>query len=331
MDSQASKPVTKQNSEYIKRVNRVLDYLNQHYSRVLTLDALAEIANFSPYHFHRIFKGIVGEPLYKYIQRIRIEKAAHAVRFHTDKPITDIALECGFANSASFSRTFKEYFKMSATAWRNGGYQTFSKNCKVNDKDCKQISSEWQVENISPLYIDFSSNNAKWEISMINQANINVEVKTLAATTIAYIRHIGPFKGETEIWAGLFQKLSQWAGARGLLKCPGTEYFTVFRDDLNITEFAKFKSDVSISVAADTKADGEVGISVIPAGKYAVAQLEINVDEYEQAWELVYSHWLPNSGFQPTNNFCFERYLNDPKMHPTNKHIIEVCVPVEAI
>jgi AraC family transcriptional regulator len=67
----------KENSEYIRRVNRVLDYLDNNYSQETGLESLASIANFSPYHFHRIFKGIVGESLYKYIQRIRIEKAAN--------------------------------------------------------------------------------------------------------------------------------------------------------------------------------------------------------------------------------------------------------------
>jgi AraC family transcriptional regulator len=65
-----------QKNEYLKRINRVLDYLEENYAQQLSLELLAEIANFSPYHFHRIFKGIVGESLYKYIQRIRIEKAA---------------------------------------------------------------------------------------------------------------------------------------------------------------------------------------------------------------------------------------------------------------
>ena len=166
---------------------------------------------------------------------------------------------------------------------------------------------------------------------MVKKIDVTVEVKELKKTNIAYIRHIGPFKGEGEIWAGLFHKLMSWAGARGLLKCPGTEYFTVFRGDFEITEFAKFKADVCVSVEPGTKAEGEVGVSVIPAGKYAVALFEIDASEYEQAWEVVYKDWLPQSGFQPDERSSFERYLNDPKMHPNNKHIIEVCIPVKPL
>ena len=66
-------------------------------------------------------------------------------------------------------------------------------------------------------------------------------------------------------------------------------------------------------------------------GKYAVAQFEIDENEYEQAWELVYREWLPNSGYQPDDRSCFEQYLNDPKQHPQKKHVIEVYLPVKAI
>lgn len=64
-----------QKEEYISRVNRVIDYVDENIKNELTLDRLSRIANFSNYHFHRIFKAIIGEPLNKYIQRIRIEKA----------------------------------------------------------------------------------------------------------------------------------------------------------------------------------------------------------------------------------------------------------------
>jgi len=331
MDSLTKGPSLAKNNEYLKRVNRVLDFIQSNYHQVLTLESLAELANFSPYHFHRIFKGMVGESLYKYIQRIRMEKAAHAVQFSCHKSITEIALECGFSNSSVFARIFKEYFSMSASQWRDGGHEAFSKNWQVLSNNRIPPGKQWQVSQVSPLYIDPVTSHAKWEICMMDQSKLNVEVKALPETTVAYIRHIGPFVGQQATWASLFQQLNQWAASRNLLKCPGTDYFTVFRDDVSITEFSKFKCDLSISVPAGTKAEGVVGVSTISVGQYAVAQFEIDANEYQHAWELVYSHWLPNSGFQPSGDFCFERYLNDPNMHPTKKHILEVCIPVHSL
>ncbi|HPQ54462.1 MAG TPA: AraC family transcriptional regulator [Spirochaetota bacterium] len=62
--------------EYVSRINRVIDYIENHLDEPMTLDILAGVAHFSPYHFHRIFSSMVGEPLYKFIQRLRLEKAA---------------------------------------------------------------------------------------------------------------------------------------------------------------------------------------------------------------------------------------------------------------
>lgn len=323
-------PIKTPNHEYIKRINRVIDYLEEHYDHEHDLESLAKISHFSKYHFHRVFKGVIGEPLNKYIQRIRIEKAAHFLKYHHKKSITEIAIDCGFVNSASFSRAFKDHFGLSATEWRNGAHIEFSKNRKGHSKDGNEVSKFWKDASSSSAYID-GSKNITWKINMLNRNDVTVEIKNINKINIAYIRHIGPFKGETEKWGSLFQKLISWGASRGLINCSDTQYFTVFRDELEITDFSKFKADVCISVEAETKADGDIGISHIAAGRYAVAQFEIDANEYEQAWQLIYSEWLPKSGFQPDERCCFERYLNDPKQHPKNKHIIEVYIPVKPI
>jgi AraC family transcriptional regulator len=245
--------------------------------------------------------------------------------------VSDVALECGFGSHASFARSFKEYYGVSATEWKKGAHEEYSKNRKALSKGCEEVSNSWEGIVVSPMYIDSSTNNSSWRVNMLNKSGISIEVKNLPQINVAYIRHIGKFKGETEKWASLFQRLIKWAGARELIKCPGTQFFTVFRDDLNLTDFSKFKADICISVDSGTVSEGEVGVSTIPAGKYAVASFELDGDELEQAWDLVYSEWLPGSGYQPDERCCFERYLNDPKMHPKNKHQIEVCVPVKPL
>lgn len=324
-------PIKVPNNEYIKRINRVIDYVGNNYEHEHDLESLAKLANFSKHHFHRIFKGVVGEPLNKYVQRIHIEKAAHALKYQSKKSITEIAFDCGFKNSASFSRTFKNHFGLSATSWRSGAHIEFSKNRKAHSKNGNEVSKNWKGANLSPLYIDDSNSNLLWKINMLNRNDVKVELKNINKINVAYIRHIGPFIGNTKTWGKLFNRLINWGAARGLVNCTDTKYYTVFRDELEITDFSKFKADICISVGDGTKGDGDIGISTIAGGKYAVAQFEIDADEYEQAWQLVYSEWLPKSGFQPDERSCFERYLNDPKMHPKNKHILEVYVPVKPI
>ena len=66
--------------EYEKRVNRVIDHIRAHLADELSLAALARVAAFSPFHFDRVFKAITGETLFGFIQRLRIERAANALR-----------------------------------------------------------------------------------------------------------------------------------------------------------------------------------------------------------------------------------------------------------
>ena len=104
--------------EYISRINRVIDYIEANLQEELSLNSLADVSNFSRFHFHRIFKSMVGETLNQFINRIRIEKAASQLIINPRKSITEIAFDCGFSGSASFSRSFKEMYKMSPSGWR---------------------------------------------------------------------------------------------------------------------------------------------------------------------------------------------------------------------
>lgn len=104
--------------EYKSRINKVQDYIESNVGEELSVIKLSEVANFSPYHFHRIFSVLSGETLYQYIQRIRLEKSANNLLANHKKPIADIAPECGFTNQASFARAFKKYFNISAGDWR---------------------------------------------------------------------------------------------------------------------------------------------------------------------------------------------------------------------
>ena len=48
-------------NEYLSRLNRTIDYIHSHSHEDLNLGRLAEVACFSKFHFHRIFKAIIGE------------------------------------------------------------------------------------------------------------------------------------------------------------------------------------------------------------------------------------------------------------------------------
>ena len=79
--------------EYISRINRVIDYVEANIDQDLSLASLAKVANFSQFHFHRIFRAMVGETLNGFSQRIRLEKAAARLWDHPKESITEIAFD----------------------------------------------------------------------------------------------------------------------------------------------------------------------------------------------------------------------------------------------
>ncbi len=327
-------------AEYTSRINRVLDYIEKNIDHPLSLETLAKVADFSRFHFHRIFAALVGETLNQFIQRVRVEKAANLLVTKPKDSITDVAFDCGFSNSASFSRSFKEVFGMTPSRWRSEkdilSLQQNSNICKTQGNISKSMGKIWKDVDFDLHYNRGENQNLTWRITMKNTEGLKkldatIEVKELPKTPVAYIRHIGPYKGDQNLFEGLFGRLFKWAGARDLLSNPDMKVMSVYHDDPEITDEEKLRLSVCISVPQDTEVDGEVGKMTIAGGKYAVGRFEVAGDEYPHAWYTMMAGWMPESGYQPDDRLCFELFQNDPKEHPENKHIFDICVPVKPL
>lgn len=85
--------------DYQARILRVLAHIQKNLDGSLSLEELAGVAQFSPFHFHRIFCGMVGESVKEHVRRLRLERAAHRLR-HGGQPVTEIALDAGCADRA---------------------------------------------------------------------------------------------------------------------------------------------------------------------------------------------------------------------------------------
>jgi len=348
---------TSPRAEYVARINRVMDHIDEHLGDPLTLADLAAVAAFSPFYFHRIFAALVGETPGQYIRRLRLERAAQQLVAAPRKPITSVALDCGFSGSAPFARAFKESFGMSASEWRRTGgcrvvehggagagadarSEASAGACGVQERKDRQtlgnLSKAWKVV---PVYGGAVQQRPIWRVTMAQQdgdaarrggIEAQVEVSEVPAFTLAYVRHTGPYAGDTELFGRLFARIMQWAGPRGLLG-PETRVVSVYHDNPGLTEPDKLRVSVGISVPDDTAVDGEIGTMVIPGGTWAVAGFELADDEYAAAWDAVFSGWLPDSGYQPADGVCYEQFHNDPEQHPEHKCVVSICVPVKPL
>lgn len=320
--------------DYIARINKVIDFIDENICQELTLEKLAGVANFSPYHFHRIFGAIVGETLFQFIQRNRLQRAAWRLIEKPNKSITDIAYDYGFSSPSAFARAFKEFYGCSASEYRETKKNTYSNLCESNSNLSILNSKNRKAIEESSFYFssvfDNKFHNTIWSLKMKdNKIQTSVEVKELPEMHLAYVRNIGPYKGNPELFGMLISKICNWAGPRNLLRFPETKMLAVYHDDPNITDESKLRISIGITVPPDTKVDGEIGKMIIPSGKYAHAYFEIDGNQYEEAWNMVFGGWLPESGYETDGRPCFEMYLNDPKEHPQHKHILNICVPVK--
>ena len=100
-----------------ERLNAVLLHIRENLDAPLTVEALAAVAGFSPFHFHRIFAAYLRETTSDHVRRIRLEWAARRLILSTE-PVTQIALAAGYETPAAFSRAFKKQFQVSPRSFR---------------------------------------------------------------------------------------------------------------------------------------------------------------------------------------------------------------------
>jgi len=297
--------------DYSKRINNVFSYIDEHLDAELSLEILAAVAHYSPYHFHRIFKAITNETLNTYISRKRIEKAASVLIYKKEISITDLAFRYGFNSNAAFTRAFKNYYGISPSAFKKQSTDRYSKIRKANSKNGEDhVMFEQYICNMTAL--------KQW-IDM----NGSVEVKEISALDVAYISHVGDNNIEA-----VFERLMKWARPKGLLDVPDFKMLMIFHDSFKITEADKVRMSVGLLLQKPIAVEGEVSLTKIEAGKHVVGRFEIPLEAFEKSWTSLFV-WLNEHGYKTANRPPFEIYHNDFRVHPEKKSIVDMYIPID--
>src|SRR5499427_935096 len=160
--------------DYQRRILGVLVHIQNHLDSPLPLDELAEVAHFSPFHFHRIFRGMLGESVKEHVRRLRLERAAHRLRF-TGQPVTEIAFDAGYETHESFTRAFAAMFGEPPTEFRN--------------------QHRAVAHGTAPSGVHYSSDASvdAFRARGPGETPIEVKVETLPGMLVAFVRHVGPY------------------------------------------------------------------------------------------------------------------------------------------
>jgi AraC family transcriptional regulator len=310
---------------HVGRVNAVIDHIEAHLGDELTVQSLAQVAGFSPFHFHRVFSAVTGETLGQLIARLRVERAATELLAHPSRTVTDIAVSTGFANPSAFSRAFRQAYGMSPTQWRRGGHARHEKRAQMLSR-FEGVPSAPKAFGIERHRLD-ERGRSVWGVRAGTLGTTTVRVDQLEPVEVAYFRYTGRYEGLSEVFGELFTRLLAWAEPRGFVR-PGTALYAIYHDDPSLTDDERLRVSVCVPVPADIRPDGAVGRLLLPGGRCAVATFELGEKDYGQAWYALDAGWLPESGYEPDDRLPFERYLVGRESSITGVEVVDICIPV---
>jgi AraC family transcriptional regulator len=289
--------------DYHERMLRVLVHIQHHLDDALCLEDLAAVANFSPYHFHRIFRGMVGESVMEHIRRLRLERAAQQLKVG-DMQVTRIAFDAGYETHEAFTRAFGRLLGVSPSEFR----------------------AQHRPLPLAANAIHFVTDGELTTFEPIGQGDVQMEVavKKLEPMRVAFVRHVGPYQAVGETW----NKLCGWAGPRGLFG-PHSKMLGLCHDDPDVTPPDKLRYDACITVGPQVEAEGEVGVQEIPAGEYAMTLHAGPYEKLNETYAAMCGQWLPQSGRELRSDPSLEMYLNSPNDTKPEDLRTEVYVPLK--
>jgi AraC family transcriptional regulator len=273
---------------YETRLLRVLDYIHDNPAGDLSLDALAEVAALSRFHFHRVFHAMTGETAAQTVRRLRLYRAALQL-LQGNTPPAQIAANLGYANPTSFARAFTEAHGLSPTAFRARG-------------------------ELRPPPPQFHKGQTM---------TYPVEIRQEPARRLAALPHKGPY---TEINRA-FEKLGATIGARGLSGHCG-QMIGVYYDDPAATAAADLRSHAGLEFDAKAEIAAPLEEVSLPAGRHAILRYTGPYAGLPAAYEQLYRGWLPTSGEVPADSPPFEHYLNTPMDTAQEDLVTEICLPL---
>lgn len=222
---------TSTTEEYHRCVNIVIEYINNHLGEEIDLEKLAEISHFSPYHFHRIMKAFLHEPLGAFIVRTRIETAARLLRY-SSMSVSDIAYQIGYGSPSSLSKIFKQFYGISPNEYRNNKDHVIMKPLEINPA-----------------------------------LDVTMEVREQQPKQVIYVRLTGAYMALAycEAWKKLYAYVSEEK-----IDTRYMEYICIYHDDPKVTEPKNLRTDVCFTVPSPAQPRGEIGVKEIPGGKYLI-------------------------------------------------------------
>jgi AraC family transcriptional regulator len=288
-------------------MHRVLEHIDRRLDQELDLRALARVAHFSAFHFHRVFLSWTGETVGDYVRRRRLEIAASRLAGQPKLSILNVAVSVGFGSTEAFARAFKARFGCTASTWRASMAQ--QRNSGQELRNPGQVGGSSGTDNDST-----ASKGAAMKVKVIERKPVKV----------TYLRHIGPYgQPLSEFWQ---RTVYPWMAANDQL---GQPRYGISLDDPTITAADKCRYDAGVEIRGKITVPGNSQTTTIPGGQYAVTAFRGTADQIGGVWEAMLREWLPSSGLQLDARPFLEYYPTDASFEAkTGVFTCDIAIPV---
>lgn len=277
--------------DYGERIGRVASHIAANPDDANDLDSLAALAHFSRWHFHRVYRAIMGETVAETVRRVRLHRAAGTL-VQGNAPIPEIARQAGYGSAEAFTRAFASSHGITPAAYRARGV-------------------------LHPLVPAAPHNGAA--------TMYDVKFETLTPLAVAAVRHVGPYLDIGPV----FERLFAWAAARNLMS-PQTRCLGIYYDDPSAVPPERCRSEACLLLPEGVMPEGEARRLVIAGGRHACILHKGPYVELEGAYRWLYHVWLPQSGEEPADQPIVEEYLNNPREHPPSEWLTAIRLPLKS-
>ncbi len=294
----------------VRAVERVAGALDE----ALDLEALARGAALSAFHFHRVFRGLVGETPLELHRRLRMERAAEQLCRSTAS-VTTIAFQAGYEAHEAFTRAFRERYGASPSAFRERAAEA-ANACHGGPSTALAAKCGLHVCNdrVDLATLTLTSGDTKMDVTL----------ETLPERRLATVRHVGPYPRIGEA----FHRLGTIAAEHGLYAHVDPAMLALYHDDPEITPAPELRSDAALVVRDATVLPPGLVEVTVPGGRYARTTHRGAYAGLGDTWARLMGGWLPRSGYRLGAGPSFEVYVNDPRTTATADLVTDLYIPL---
>ena len=283
--------------DHIDRLNNTIEYIEANLDKNIHLEFLASKFALSKYHFHRIFKALIGDPPFRYIEKRRLSGAA-ADLIETNKRIIDIAFDYGFNSHESFIRSFKKKYSLTPSQFRKTKPDfRFYEKCPIGSIELK-----------------LEKGKVKLKPDILHKSSFSIAGLTYSGHDATEI-----FK----LWQAFWLMVQEGKIILGNSGCLGACLHDI---DMRNNEIFVYYAGIAVNQSLDISK--EIKFVNIPESTYAVFKHKGPISEIEQTYDRIYGSWFPRTGNTPTMDLDIIVVDHRFKIQSKNS-VIDILIPIQ--